>query len=176
MGIEIEAKMKVADLEEVRRRLESLGATPAGEHFEINTFFDTPDNALRVADKGLRIRANRDAATGKTEQIVTFKGPRQAGELKTRKEIEFTVDDPEAATQFFAELGLGVSIRFEKRRRSWRFMNCKVELDELPKLGTFVEIEGPSHDAVMAARKALGLDTTAMISDSYASMITAKQA
>jgi adenylate cyclase, class 2 len=176
MGIEIEAKMKVADLEAVRQRLETLGAKPAGEHFEINTFFDTPANALRAADKGFRIRANRDASSGKTEHIVTFKGPRQAGELKSREEIEFTVDDSDAAIQVFAELGYRVSIRFEKRRRSWRFMDCKVELDELPDLGAFVEIEGPSHDAVIAARKVLGLAGESLISDSYASMIARKRA
>jgi len=171
MAVEIEAKMKLDDLDAIRRRLESLGASPAGEHLETNTFFDTADTSLRKADKGLRLRANKDVKTGETEYIVTFKGPRQPGELKTRQEIEFSVDDPTAATQAFIELGFRVSIRFQKRRRSWRFMQCKVELDELPRLGGFVEIEGPSADAVMAARKALDLANEPLVSDSYASLL-----
>jgi len=57
MGMEIEAKMKVDDLEVIRLRLEAAGAVAVGQVLETNTFFDTPNCALREADKGLRLRA-----------------------------------------------------------------------------------------------------------------------
>jgi adenylate cyclase class 2 len=173
MSLEIEAKMKVDDLDEVIPRLQSAGAVYVGEHQETNTFFDTPDGRLREADKGLRIRANMDTRTKQTEHIVTFKGPRQPGAVKTRLEIEFTVSDPAAATQTFEQLGFPVCITFQKRRRSWRLLQCKIELDELPNLGTFVEIEGPSEKQVLKARKALGLDDQPIITTSYAAMMSA---
>lgn len=171
MGMEIEAKMKVDDTESVRLRLEASGAVPAGEHLEVNTFFDTTAGSLRVADKGLRLRENKDVKTGKTVYIVTYKGPRQPGPLKTREEIEITVDDPHAATAMFQALGYALVLSFQKRRRSWQLLGCKVELDELPYLGTFVEVEGPSADKVMHVRDTLGLADQPIVKTGYISLL-----
>src|ERR1700722_7111130 len=101
MGLEIEAKMQVTDLAVVRARLKSAGAKFVGKRQETNIFFDTPDANLRASDKGLRLRGNRGLKTGHTEYVVTFKGPRRPGKLKSRPEIEFTVDDPDALTEVF---------------------------------------------------------------------------
>jgi len=176
MSLEIEAKMRVSDLAAMRRRLKAAGAKFAGGLSEINTFFDTPDGDLRRADKGLRLRANRDVKTGRTEQVVTFKGPRRAGPLKSRPEFEFTVDHPAAVVETFKNLGLVVSISFKKRRQSWKLGRCKVELDRLPRLGTFIEIEGPRAQAVLRVRRLLGLADAPMIRESYAAMMAARLA
>ena len=45
--------------------------------------------------------------------------------------------------------------------RSWKLGGCTVELDELPHLGTFVEIEGPSEAAILKVRDQLQLDRAA---------------
>jgi adenylate cyclase class 2 len=169
--VEIEAKMKVDDVDEVHRRLKAAGAKAAGEHLETNTFFDTPNSALRRADKGFRLRANKDVKTGKSEYIVTFKGPRQRGDLKTRPEYEFKVDDPKMATKVFEEIGFANLLAFQKRRRSWKWLECKIELDELPHLGMFLEIEGPTAAKVMNVRKKLGMADWPIIKESYASML-----
>jgi adenylate cyclase, class 2 len=171
MPLEIEAKMQVDDLAAMRRRLKAAGAKLAGNHLEINTFFDTPNAALRRADKGLRLRANRDARTGRTIHIVTFKGPRRPGPLKRREEIEFVVVDPHALTKVFAELGYAARLSFQKRRQSWTLAGCKIELDELPLLGTFIEIEGPSQPKIYSVRKRLGLTDQPLIRGSYASLL-----
>jgi adenylate cyclase class 2 len=174
MAIEIEAKMQIDDPAAMRRRLKAAGAKLAGNHLETNTFFDTPTAALRRADKGLRLRANRDARTGRTVHIVTFKGPRRPGPLKRREEIEFVVDDPRAFTEVFAELGYAATLSFRKRRQSWRLSGCKIELDELPLLGTFIEIEGPSQPKILSVRKHLGLTDHPLIRGSYASLLAAR--
>jgi adenylate cyclase class 2 len=170
MGMEIEAKMKVDDLATIRQRLKGAGATPQGVALEINSFFDTPTASLRNAGKGLRIRVATHA-DGSRKCTVTMKGPLQKGELKTREEIEFTVTDSQAVGQIFEHLGFSPTLSFEKRRESWLFQDCKVELDELPYLGTFVEIEGDSDARVMAARKALNLSQAPLISTGYIAMI-----
>jgi adenylate cyclase class 2 len=169
---EIEAKMKVDDLDVIRRRLKSARAKTAGDRLETNIFFDTPKDSLRRTDKGLRLRTHRDMKTGKTEFVVTYKGPRQKGKLKIRQEIEFKVDDPAATTAALAALGFQISISFQKRRTMFRLQKCEVALDDLPCLGTFVEIEGPTSAAVMRVRKLLQLNKEALISDSYASMMS----
>jgi len=174
MALEIEAKMRVADLAEIARRLKAAGAKPIGERIENNIFFDTPDGSLRRADKGLRLRANHDVKTGRTEQVVTFKGPTRRGKLKIRPEMEFTVDAPRAAVAAFKGIGLVVSVQFKKRRNSWRLKGCRVELDELPRIGRFVEIEGPSEAMVYRVRKLLDLAGHELIRESYAAMVASK--
>jgi len=171
MPLEIEAKMKVDDLDEIIRRLTSAGAQSTTEHLETNTFLDVSNRALQAADKGLRMRANFDVKTGKSKSIVTFKGPRKPGVLKSREEIEFGVDDAGAATAMFAELGFAPTLSFQKRRRSWTLLSCKVELDELPHIGSYVEVEGPSERQVNKAREALGLADQPVISESYAALL-----
>ena len=68
MAMEIEAKMKVDDLESIRLRLEAAGAVPDGQVMETNTFFDTPNGGLRDADKGLRLRANHKKGRSRTRR------------------------------------------------------------------------------------------------------------
>jgi adenylate cyclase, class 2 len=172
MPTEIEAKIKVDNLEPIRQRLVALGAKKAGEHLETNTFFDAADASLRRADKGLRLRANQEITAGRTEYIVTFKGPRQAGQFKTRQEIEFTVSDPKATAAVLEALGFNASLSFQKRRRSWELGDCKVELDELPYLGTFVEIEGPTPEKIAAVRQQIGLADQPTITTSYTELIS----
>jgi adenylate cyclase class 2 len=170
MAIEIEAKMKAADLEAIRRALRAHGATRYGSELETNAFFDTSTAGLKAAGKGLRLRSAIDEF-GKARYVVTSKGPLLPGELKRREEIEFAVDDPAAAAALFENLGFAQTISFQKRRESWRFADCKVELDEMPYLGTFVEIEGPGEEKVMSARKALGLANEPMIKTAYVAML-----
>ena len=68
-------------------------------------------------------------------------------------------------------LGLRAELTFEKRRESWKLGDCKVELDELPVLGKFVEVEGPSGEAVEAVRAQLRVADHPHISDSYIAML-----
>src|SRR5262245_23501510 len=91
MPVEIEAKMKVPDLAVVRQRLEECKAEPKGAVLETNTFFDTEDRTLLARDQGLRLRHTRDQATHAEASIITFKGPRLHGTLKSREEREVSV-------------------------------------------------------------------------------------
>src|SRR2546421_906308 len=106
MPTEIEAKMKVEHFDEVRRRLREAGAAPAGKVLETNTFFDTADGSLVAAGKGLRVRRNRDSESGRDRYVITFKGPLQRGEMKTREEVELKVADGDDAARLLEALGI----------------------------------------------------------------------
>jgi predicted adenylyl cyclase CyaB len=170
MGQEIEAKMKVADHGVVRRRIKSLGGKRMGEELETNIFFDAPGASLRKAGKGLRIRVAKDER-GKEHCTVTFKGPLKKSALKSRLEIEFSASDPEAARQLLEHLGYNTTLTFQKRRETWRLDGCMVELDTLPHLGKYVEIEGPGEKKVIAVRKRLELSGAELISTAYVSLL-----
>lgn len=172
MPVEIEAKMAVPDLDAIRDRLRQLGAQPAGRNLETNTFFDAEGRSLLASDQGLRLRRNVDQDTRAEEHIITYKGPLQHGVLKSREEVEVTVTGSDEAVQLLERLGFARMLEFEKRRESWRLGGCKVELDELPCLGSFVEVEGPAEDTVMRVREQLGLSDRPIIRSSYAALLT----
>jgi adenylate cyclase, class 2 len=170
MSDEIEAKIKVSDLATIRKKLEASGAVRKKKELETNTFFDAADHRLQSEDRGLRIRIAVDE-TGKSRCTITMKGPLRPGQFKTREEIEFSSDKPEAAREIFKHLGYQPTLSFEKRRETWLFGNCEVALDELPYLGTYVEIEGKSEEQIAAARNSLGLSSLPLISIGYISLL-----
>jgi adenylate cyclase class 2 len=173
MGQELEAKIRVPSHAPIRENLRSAGATPEGITHEINRFFDTPTRSLQAAGKGLRLRSNQRSDA--TSHVVTFKGPKQASKFKQREEIEFTVDDPSAAQAVLEHLGYAPLLTFEKRRESWTWRSCKIELDTLDGIGAFVEVEAPTDADVTAGLKIMGLDNAPQEPQSYAQMVAAQR-
>jgi adenylate cyclase, class 2 len=170
MSTEIEAKIKVQDFLAVRQKLEAAGAERRGKDLETNSFFDTPERSLQADDKGLRIRVAVDE-NGKSKCTITMKGAVQQGQFKMREETQFSADDPQAVRRLFENLGYHLTLSFEKRRESWKLGGCEVVLDELPYLGTYVEIEGPTEAAVDAVRRSLGMENLPVIKTGYISML-----
>lgn len=172
MKIEIEAKFAVDDAGKIADQVVGLGGSLVADMLEVNVFVDSSQRKLKTSDRGLRVRSVYiDGQLSKTE--VTFKGRRRPGKLKSRREIEFNVETAEPMLALLAELGYQESIRFEKRRTRYHMDGCTIELDEMPYLGTFVEIEGPSDEAVLEKRSKLGCDEIPLIKSSYASMLDA---
>lgn len=171
MSIEIEAKMRLTDAPAMVKRLEELGATLDADIVESNTYFDTHKGGLKSSDRGLRIRIER-LADGNQHANITHKGPRAHGKLKSRAEHEVGIDDARAAAELLTALGYRPTMTFEKRRQRYLLDDCRVELDTLPHLGDFMEIEGKSDEAVLAVREKLGLTNTPLIKASYIAMLT----
>lgn len=181
MPWEHEIKLRVADHEEVRSRLRACSASPLGVVMEWNVILDRPDGGLRASGCGLRIRrcesldgpvqGSKRTAHSDMRSTLTFKGPMRAGPVKSREEWEIGVDDAETAEAILNGLGFARILAFEKRRESWQLGCCRVELDEPPHLGLFVEIEGPTIDDIRAAHAALGLSHVAHESSSYVRML-----
>ncbi len=172
MNLEIEIKLKVEALAPIRARLAECGGELASHVLETNHIFDRADRSLLHADQGLRVRAVSSRETSqRPSATLTFKGPRQAGDVKTRPELEVTIGDARTTCAILEALGYECVVRFEKRRETWRLDTCRVELDELPNLGSFVEIEGPSQDAVERARTTLGLAAVKVEPSTYIALL-----
>lgn len=182
MGIEIEIKLRLADPAAMREQLSVVGASPLGAVLENNTYFDAPDARLRRSDCGLRIRTMRPVGgtvkskTGPSHAaplraVLTYKGPRRDGELKVRTEEEMTIGSPDTAQAILAALDYYPTLSFQKRRESFRLGEARIELDELPALGFFLEIEADDEETVQTARKALGLDDEPTITKNYIEMV-----
>lgn len=171
MPVEIEIKLKVHHLAPVRDRLREIAATHVGEVMETNAFFDTSDRALLASDCGLRLRHSRDVATKQEKLVVTYKGPRGEGQVKKREEIEFGVDRADGIEQFLERLGYVRQLSFEKRRETWKLEKCTIELDLLPELGSFVEIECPTEADVTKIQEQLGLTDQPVVPKTYPDLV-----
>jgi adenylate cyclase class 2 len=170
MSIEIEAKMRLADMPGLLHRLNELDAQEVDTLEELNSFFDDADGKLKATDQGLRVRIER-RPDGSRTTVITHKGPRAHGKLKSRTETEVTVHDARDAVSLLQALGYRLVLTFEKRRRRFELDGCRVELDQLPHVGRFVEIEGPSEADVLAVREKLNLATEPLIKASYIALL-----
>jgi adenylate cyclase class 2 len=171
MPVEIEAKIKVETLYPIRTQLEELGGKFVADHIETNVIFDTEDRSLLAADKGLRVRSARNVQTGEEVCTVTYKGPRKHGPLKSRPETEMKVESFSAAIELLEALKFTQVLSFEKKRQSWEVGGCKVELDELPHLGCYVEVEGPSEGAVRQVLEKMGLGQRQIVKTAYVGLM-----
>lgn len=155
---EIEAKFYLPHLADIRRRLLDLGSRLlAPRLLEKNLRFDTPDRRLSRTGTVLRLRQDRTVR-------LTYKTPGETSEV--RHEIEFEVDDLEAARAFLEALGFERAFTYEKYREVFALDPVHVMLDELP-FGCFTEIEGASLPEIIEAAGRLGLAWERRVPDSY---------
>jgi adenylate cyclase class 2 len=161
-GHETEVKFYVTDLSRIEAcLLEMKARLIQGRIREVNFRFDNPDGSLRKNRQVLRLRKDNEAK-------FTFKGPNEelAGGVISRREIEFTVGDFDAAREFLQSLGYMPVVFYEKYRATYEINNLHVMLDELP-YGDFVEIEGEDIEAIRRTADALGLKWEAMVKAGY---------
>ena len=173
MPEEIEAKVKIPDPAAFRRRMAERGSADAGAVLEINRLFDDAAGSLKKAGSALRLREERDPVDGRVLRTrLTFKGPVVKSALKRRTEIELTVEAAAPLAEILDKLGLAVSFCYEKRRTTWHVGPCEVLLDEVPHLGWFAEVEGPTEEAVFAVLKEIGLGDQPTIRQSYVKLLS----
>jgi Adenylate cyclase, class 2 (thermophilic) len=162
MGMETEAKLRVASFAPIRSALLAIGAGKVGRVLERNWILDTVDDGLLSDGVLLRLRN-----TGGARGVVAVKGKtRKNTRFKSREEVETTTDDYEKTLRQFALLGYTVVWIYEKIRESWLTDACRIELDHCPEIGDFIEVEG-SGAAIGALLSRLGLDPAMHISDGY---------
>jgi adenylate cyclase, class 2 len=171
-GLENESKHRVPDEAVLRSALATLGFVPdPDEDRQVDEYYDSPDGSLRRADVVCRIRVH----DGRAE--AGFKGPRRWHDdgSHVRVEVELPVAGIDEVRAALARQGLVPVWRLEKRRRVFRRPSGElvVCLDELPGLGTFVELEGPPTE-VTVVRGALGAAIGAAEPRNYHEIATAE--
>ena len=164
---ETEVKVRLASPEEIRRRLESLGAALVRErHLEDNELFDDKAGSLRAGGSVLRLRETPHGG------CLTFKGPRESfGGIKSREERETAVESPAQVRAILRHLGYHPVFRYQKYRESWVYREQEIEIDETP-IGAFLEIEG-DLDGIAAVAAELGFAPSDYVAESYVGLFHA---
>jgi adenylate cyclase class 2 len=172
MNIEIEAKLKVDSLEEIKRKLTELGAEFKQEQLQTDCHFDDANRTLQKTDRCLRLR--RQITNSGERFFLTFKGAKEKSSFKKRQEIEIEISNDRSMENLLWALGYEKFLVIEKKRWLWRLGGCEVTLDQLPLIGSFVEIEGPDEQKIADVQRSLGLSRLPHIRESYAALIRAK--
>jgi adenylate cyclase, class 2 len=139
--LEVEQKYRVSSHEVLRSRLKELGATPRRVEKHCDTYLQHPCRDFGQTGEAFRIREVNDDA------LVTFKGPRLEGAVKIRKELELPLASGtrQGWMSIFEKLGFKTVAQVRKTRSPfelvWRGHQQTVVLDEVERLGNFVEIE-----------------------------------
>ena len=186
MAQELECKIAVPSHDRLIELLRSAGARRIGRVREMNRLLDTPDRSVFRRGCGLRVRTIEVLdGTGPTSSL-TFKGPVQESAFKCREEIQINLSDradpgpassectakaDEGMLRLLHALGFAEWLTFEKIRESWQLGACAIELDELPLLGRFVEVEGPDEQAIHLCLDTMGLDAASSIQTSYPGLL-----
>ena len=178
MAQEIEVKFRVAGLAGIRRRVRAAGGVHRWTVRQTDVYFDTPARDLLAGNTGLRLRHVRAIRRGTceidTRSELTYKGPPSKHKsLKIRPEHQTHIDDADAVIEILTAVGVQPAMTIQKRRASYQLGPCLVELDELPAIGCFVEIEGPSESAIAKAAALLNL-TGPGIREHYIDLLTGR--
>lgn len=158
---EIELKVLDINIKTTVDKLYSLGAqkTFAGEVQVVTFDFPKPlDKKGRI----LRIRKMGDIVE------LCFKGKvdKTQQNVKVREEIEVTTNSFENTIKLFEALGFQVSSEGEKYRESYVLGEVKFDIDMVPDLPPFLEIEAPTKKQIIeyVAKLGFSMDQTSVLS------------
>ncbi|WP_326596612.1 class IV adenylate cyclase [Streptomyces sp. NBC_01803] len=147
---EYEAKFLAIDAERLQGKIRNAG----GEQVFPKTMFTRLifENDAVQGEQWLRLRDEG----GKT--TLTLKQVSDATHIGGTTEIEIEVNDLEKTAELLKAVGLR-QVRYQQNyREEWQLDGITYDFDTWPDLPTFLEIEGPSEEAVRKAVAALGLD------------------
>jgi adenylate cyclase class 2 len=165
--LEIEQKFRVATHVLLRSKLPSIGAVELPEEQHCDTYLQHPCRDFGQSGEALRLREINPRA------VVTYKGARQPGVVKIRPEIEIPLVNGTQGDwlDIWLALGFKVVAQVRKVRRPFAInvdsRNLHVTLDDVERLGKFVEIEGlvgeqvevePVQQAILKLAQDLGLE------------------
>src|SRR5262245_39418921 len=141
--LEIEMKFPVADFDVAEHALAAWQARREPAIDEADDYFNAPDRDFARTDEAFRLRQIGE------RNLITYKGPKQAGPAKTRTEIEVPLEAGAKSADGFRQLVLKLGFRptavVRKRRTIWHFQrggfDLQACLDEVAEIGRFVEVE-----------------------------------
>src|SRR5262249_32587925 len=157
--LEIEQKFANPDFTDLEARLRALGADGPTRLEEADHYFNAPDRDFKETGEAFRMRR-----VGSSNWF-TYKGPRQPGPVKVRKELEVPLGEGDRTAAEMTELLHCLGYRsvavVRKVRRQYHVVSegfdLQVCLDEVEGLGRFAEVEIVAQEG--AAERARGVLT-----------------
>lgn len=177
----VELKAKVDDLDIIRRKLTSLRAQHVGTFQQKDVYFDVPDGKLKL----------REAEGNYETELIYYERENVAGPKRSDVFI-MKIQEPKVFKILLERLLKTIAL-VEKVREIYRYQGTKatskypyvqIHLDNVKKLGTFVEFEMQSSDQTEKRdkrilehlMKELGIKTSQLEKYSYSELLQSKNA
>ncbi len=169
---EIEMKFKVYNPEEMYSLLKKKGcllnASVQKDTIYVQNLNDTESKEGAIF---LRVR--------KTDEKIELTYKRKSSKANEAREIEFGVDSYELANEFLKALGFKEWVQVNKKRTHTKYGDFNLCLDEVERLGTFLEIEilvekdddVDYEKRILEVAEELKIDSKAKIDSHYDTMI-----
>lgn len=163
--LEIEQKFVCSDFAAIEKQLTEWQARRGEEHTETDHYFNAPDRDFARTDEAFRLRRIDSA------NFLTYKGPKQPGDIKVRTELEIALRDGDEAAEQFMQLLVHLGYRpvavVRKHRRYYHLSRGDfaliVCLDEVEQLGRFVEVEIVAPEAQAESARTVLAETAAAL-------------
>jgi adenylate cyclase, class 2 len=163
----VEIKARCKDPEMIRKYLLSNGADFKGTDEQTDTYFNVREGRLKLREGNIE------------NNLIFYKRADQAGP----KDSHFTlvkVDDAKGLKDVLTQ-SMGIKVVVKKKRDIYYINNVKFHIDEVPGLGSFVEIEAGNMLAAISPgelkeqcdfyQKELGIMDVDLLKDSYSDML-----
>ena len=168
MASECETKVLEINKDQLIKRLESTGAEKVGENRLIVDWYCTEGANPDRHPWFLRIRRY---SNGYAE--CTWKSkPVESGIMRTHKEINFALPEPDKLAELFTELNLVTYAHQEKDRVSFTYQDWRFDIDTYPGIPTYLEIEGKDEAHIKEATTLLGIENHAAVSSNERKLIS----
>ena len=148
MLLHTEYEVRVLNIkkEKIIKKLEELHAEFQWDLIQKRYVYDFIPN---IESKWIRLRTNGMKTTLTIKNLVS-------SEIDGTQELEIEVDNFERCNLILKELGYVPKGYQENRRRQYLLNGVEVDIDSWPLIPDYLEIEGPSEEAVYNALESLG--------------------
>lgn len=170
---ELEIKIQILSEDHFQSVYDScnrLFGAPISHVLQLDEYYDTLDGQLKEQDLVIRIRSSGGKKT------IALKSPRidLPSGMTNRIEIEFLSAEGEKIHEQLLSQGLNPNEAAEKERWTFIYNDCEIVLDRLPFIGSFIEIEGPSEDAIHKIVHLLDLSSCQIVRKNYGELMMDK--
>lgn len=143
---EIEVKILEINPTRIRTILKGNNSKFIKKVLQKNLIYASP----HTKTKGLTVRLRKE---GRRTIFTLKESTRFIRGHKVRKEHETDISDFRTAEKILLCMGLKKIGQTEVKREYWKLHNCSVEIVNLPKIPTYLEIEGTEKNILKVAKK-----------------------
>lgn len=125
--LNIEIKARTTEAARIREYLLQQGASFKGPDEQTDTYFNTQNGRLKLREGNIE------------NNLIFYERPDQAGPKNSHFNLVKT-NDPAGLKEVLAK-SMGIKVIVKKQREIYYINNVKFHIDQVPGLGTFIEIE-----------------------------------
>ena len=148
MKTEFEIRILEINIEDIEKKLESMGAIKKGEYNQKRYVYD-----LKPVENGkwIRLRTNGKKTTLAFKDVVS-------DTIDGTKEVEFEVSSINDAKEFMKKIGFEYRSFQENTRIQYELDGVEIDIDTWPMIPTYMEIEGKTEKQVYDMINKLEID------------------